>query len=79
MQIPQFRRVKAVSKPLNCGDLLTCCRNSQGETGIYAASVNQDGAGTTLPVIAPLLAARQIEMLSQGVQERSTTVKSQRL
>ena len=41
----------------------------EGEAGVGAAAVEEDGAGAALAVIAPFLAAGEVEVLAQEVEE----------
>ncbi len=45
--------------------------DGQRETGIYPATIGQNGARATLPVIATLFGAGKTEMNTQGIEQRS--------
>ena len=56
------------------GDLVTLGGDGEGEAGVHATAVEQHGAGATLAVVAPLLAAGQVELLAEEVEERCAGV-----
>ena len=45
-------------------------RDGEREAAVHAPTIEQDGTGTALPVVAPLLGAGESETLAQRVQER---------
>ena len=49
------------------------------ETGDGAAAVDQDRAGTALPLVAALLGTGQIEPLAQRVEQGGAVVDGQRV
>lgn len=49
--------------------------DGEGKARVDAAAVDEDGAGSTLAVIAAFLAAGEIEVLAEGVQEGGAGVE----
>ena len=45
--------------------------DGQRETGIYPATIGQNGARATLPVFATLFGAGKTEMNTQGIEQPS--------
>jgi len=43
-------------------------RDRERETAVQATAVNQDGAGTALPVIAALFCPRKLQVLAERVE-----------
>ena len=62
-------KVFTVGKAFDGGDLRAFGGEGEGEAGVDAAAVDEDGAGAALAVIATLLAAGHIEVFAQRVQE----------
>src|SRR3984957_14062428 len=52
------------AEALDRGDLAAFILHSESEAGIDALAVDQDGAGATRPLIAPLLRAEEVHMLA---------------
>jgi hypothetical protein len=48
--------------------------NSERETAVDPPAVEQDRAGTTLAVVAPLLRAGVPEALAEGIEQRGTRI-----
>jgi len=57
-------------QPFDGDDLSFLVRDGQGQAAIDAPTVEQDGAGPTLPVVAALLGAGEAEPLAQRIQQR---------
>jgi hypothetical protein len=58
------------SKPFDCRDLGAIFHASQCQAGIDPPSLDQDGAGAALAVIAALFRSGQVEAIAQRVQQR---------
>src|SRR3954469_437555 len=58
------------TEPLDSGDRGPILHDSQCEAGIDPPTVDQDGAGAALAMVAAFLRAGQIEMVAQRVQKR---------
>jgi hypothetical protein len=59
------------------GDLSAIFHHSQRETGIYPATIDQNGARATLSVVATLFGAGETEMNTQGVKQCGPGSKGQ--
>ncbi len=66
-------------QPLDGDDLGVLVRDSQGQAAIDASSVEQDGAGPALPVVAALLGAGEAEPLAQCIQQRRACIDNKRM
>lgn len=66
--------VARLAEAFNSLDAVSVMHDGQRQTGIHAASVDHDGAGAALPVIAALLGAGQVEMLAQEVEKARPVV-----
>ena len=55
-------------QPLDGDDLGVLMRDGEGEAAIDTSPVEQDGAGTTLPMIAALLGAGESKPFTQRVR-----------
>jgi hypothetical protein len=64
----------AACQALDRGDRLAFGHDGQGETGVHALSVEQDGAGAALAERAALLGAGQIQPIPQHVEQRLACV-----
>jgi len=67
----------AVGKTFDCRNLSALGRGSESEAGVYAAAIEDDGTGTALAVVASLLAAREMEVLAQSVEQCSASVEGE--
>src|SRR3982750_1041012 len=63
-------QLRLAGQALNGGDVITIMHRGQAETGVDALAVDQDGAGSTLAVIAPLLRASHTQVVTQEVEQR---------
>jgi len=70
--------VVALGEAFNRGDLASIGYGSEGETTVYSAAVQNNGACSTLAVIAALFAAGQIEVLPESVEKGSTGIEGER-
>lgn len=61
------------------GDFVAIVRHGERETRDAAATVNQNRARATLPVIAALLRTRQAKLFPQKVEEHDTRFHHQRM
>src|SRR5215469_2167387 len=67
----------ALCEAFDGGDFGSIGGDCEGEAGVDAAPVEQDGAGSALAVVAALLAAGEFEVLAQGVEEGSAGVEGE--
>src|SRR5439155_6919108 len=67
----------AVGEAFNGGDLRAVSGDREGEAGVDAAAVEENGAGSALTVVATLLAAGKFEVFAQGVEERRARVEGE--
>ncbi len=62
-------------EPLD-GDDLGCVEgHGQQQAAVGAPAVDEDGAGSALPVVAALLGSGQVQLLPQGVEEGDAVVQ----
>jgi hypothetical protein len=61
-------------KAFNRGDLVAVMHDGQREAGIDPAAIHMDGASAALTVVASLLASKQRELFTQGVEQRGAGV-----
>ncbi len=66
-------------QPLDGDDLGVLVRDGQGQAAIDAPAVEQDGAGSALPVVAALLGAGEAEPLAQGIQQCRACIDNKRM
>jgi hypothetical protein len=71
------RQLVTVGQTLDGDYLSAVVSDREGETGIHATPVEQDRAGSALPVIAALLRAGERELLTQKVEQRDPRVDRQ--
>ena len=57
-------------QPLDGDDLGVLVRDGEGQAAIDASAIEQDDAGSALPMIAALLGAGESEPLAQRIQQR---------
>ena len=57
------------AEALDGGDFMVLLHDGEGEAGDDAAAIYHDGAGTALALIAPFLAAGEVEVLAEGIKE----------
>src|SRR5581483_6694063 len=62
-------QVPIIRQSLNRDDLRILMCNGEGEAAIYAPTIEQDGAGPALPVIATLLGTSNSQTLTQRIQQ----------
>jgi hypothetical protein len=67
----------SLGQALDGGDVIAIVHRRQAETGIDALAIDQDRAGPALAVIAPLLRAGHLEMLTQEVEQRYSRIDFQ--
>ncbi len=65
----------AVGEAFDGGDFGAAGGDGEGEAGVDAAAVDENGAGSALAVVAAFLAASEVEVLAQGVEERGAGVE----
>jgi hypothetical protein len=58
-------------------DLVIGMHDSEGQAGVDATSVDMDGAGAALAVVAALLGAGQDEVLAEAIEEGSARVEAE--
>ena len=51
-------------------DLVACMHHGERQAAVDALSVDDDGAGAALSLVAALLRTGQAEMLTQGIEQR---------
>ncbi len=66
-------------QPLDGDDLGVLVRDGEGQAAIHAPAVEQDGAGSALPVVAALLGAGEAEPLAQRIQQRRPRIDNKRM
>ena len=69
----------AVGEAFDGGDLGSVGGDGEGEAGVDAAAVDEDGAGSALAVVAAFLAAGEFEVFAQGVEEGGAGVEGERV
>ncbi|MNC56695.1 hypothetical protein D3C75_1063120 [compost metagenome] len=76
----RLHRVQPVwrAEAFDGGDLRALVHHRQRQAGIDAPAVHQHRAGTALAVVAALLAAGQVQVLTQGVEQGDAGVQPQR-
>src|SRR3954469_7277701 len=62
-----WMQVARLPQALDGRDLVALMHDAQGQAGIQPSPVHDDGAGAALAVVAALLAARELQMLAQGI------------
>ena len=67
----------AVGQAFDGRDLGAGVHDGEGEAGVNAPAVDQDGAGAALAVVAALLGAGQAQVLAQGVEQRDARLQLQ--
>ena len=67
----------AVGEAFDGGDVGAGGGYGEGEAGVDAAAVNDDGAGSALSVVAAFFAAGEVEVLAECVEERGAGVKGE--
>ena len=67
----------ALGEAFDGGDLGAVGGDGEGEAGVDAAAVEEDGAGSALAVVAALFAAGEFEVFAQGVEERGAGVEGE--
>ena len=67
----------ATGEAFDGGDVGTLGGEGEGEAGVDAAAVEQDGAGPALAVVAALLRAGEVEVLAEDVEEGGAGVKDE--
>ena len=75
-----LERMQVVSigrQPFDGDDLSVLVRDGEGQAAIDAPPVEQDGAGSALPVVAALLGAGEPEPLAQRIQQRRARINGQ--
>ena len=70
-------QVLTVGKPLDGDDLGVLVCDGEREAAIDAPPVEQDGAGSALPVVAAFLGAGESEPLAQRIQQRRAGIDRQ--
>jgi hypothetical protein len=67
-------KVLTIGKPLDCDDLgiLMCDRES--EAAIHAPTIEQNGTGTALPMVAAFLRTGKPQVLAKYVKERRSGI-----
>ncbi len=68
-------KVIGLTDPFDGGDLVVRVHDGEGEAGVYAATINVDGARSALTVVAALLGAGQSKVLSQAVEEGGARIE----
>ena len=68
-----------VGQPLDGDDLGILVRDGEGQTAIDAPTVEQNGAGAALPMVAALLGAGEAEPLAQRIQQRRARIDNKRM
>jgi hypothetical protein len=68
-----------VGEPLHGRDLRPVMRHREGQAPVRLPAVDQDRAGAALAVVAALLGAGQVEVLTQHVEQRGGRVDRQRV
>jgi hypothetical protein len=63
MQLAMLRQ------PFNCRNFIALMHDGEGQAGIHPPSVHEHRARSTLPVIASLLGAKEVQMLPQRIQQ----------
>src|SRR3984885_9198903 len=67
-------QVSGLAESFDGGDLVPFVHDGQRQTGVDAAAVHVDGAGSALAVVATFLGAGQTDGLAQAVEQRSTRI-----
>jgi hypothetical protein len=65
----------AVGEAFDGGDFCSGGGYGEGEAGIDAAAVDEDGAGSALSVVAAFFAAGEVEVLAECVEERGAGIE----
>jgi len=71
--------VATLRQPFDGDDLSLLVRDGEGQAAIDASAIEQDGAGTALPMIAALLGAGESEPLAQRIQQRRARIDNKRM
>jgi hypothetical protein len=61
-------------EPLNRDDVIALDGHREQQTTVGAATIEEDGAGSALPVVAALLGPGEIEVFPQGVEQSRPVV-----
>ena len=75
-----LQRVEAAvgREPLDGDDLLPAAvHDREGEAGVVAPAVDEDGAGAARALVAAFLGAGEVEVLAQGVEERGARIEAE--
>ena len=59
------------------GDLPTLAVDREQQAGVHGPAIEQHGAGATVAHVADLLGARELQVVSQGVEERAPRLEQQ--
>jgi hypothetical protein len=63
------------AEPLDCGDIVALVHHRKRKTGDDAAPADHHRARAALALIAALLAAREIEMFAQRIEQRGPRIE----
>jgi hypothetical protein len=70
-------QISGLAEPLDRCDFLTLVHGGEAKTGIYAPSIDVDGAGATLAMIASLLGSGQVKMVPETIEQAGPWIDSQ--